>query len=403
MQIAFPRKNIIYKLVLILLLIISTFVLFRLSPTLFKPDYLLGDDFLPFWAAGNQNLQGKNPIDPQIIEQRKIQEGSNPSISITSVMLNPPWTISLLMPFGLIKYPLSRLIWLIFSIVLILLSTQLLWRIYSGKPKQQWLPILMVFIFAPTISVLEKGQITPIVIIGITGFLFYTSYRQNDWLAGIFLALTSVKPQVAIFFWIAVLFWVAYKRRWQLLFSCSITIIIMTLIALIFNQNLILQYIDMLRTYHITEWATPTIGAYLRLFWLGTEKFWLQFLPTMLGFIWFIYYWFTHKESWNWLYIAPTLLFVSQLTSPYSWSYDLVIVIPAIILATVWMVTDWKHWSILFLSLLFLVINAIDLILHMKLDEFWFIWLAPALLIWFFLVRWISQKYRDKELITAVG
>jgi hypothetical protein len=377
--------------------------LIRLAPTLIKPEYLPSDDFIHFWAAGNQNLYGENPYDPKMIERRIILEGSIPSFPLTSVMLNPPWAISLMMPFGLIRYPISRLTWLLFSIVLLLLSAQLLWRLYSGNPKLQWLPILMVFIFAPTISVLEKGQITPIVLIGITGFLFYSSYHQNDWLAGVFLALAAIKPQIALIFWLAVLIWVIFKHQWKIIISFSICILVMILIGLLFNQNILQQYVGMLKTYHITEWATPTIGAYLRLFWLGTDKFWLQFLPTMIGMVWFIIYWRRHKESWNWLYVTPALLFASLLTSPYSWSYDLVIAIPAIIITTVWMVADWKHWPILFLLLFYLAICATDLVLHMKLEDFWFIWLAPALLIWFILGQWITHEYTRQQLLTATN
>jgi hypothetical protein len=159
-----------------------------------------------------------------------------------------------------------------------------------------------------------------------------------------------------------------------------------------FNQKIILQYIGMLQTYHFSEWATPTIGAYLRLFWLGTEKFWLQFLPTVVGVFWFILYWRKHKQSWNWLFVLPVLLFVSQLTSPYNWSYDMVILIPAIVLAAVWIMTDWKQWTTLFLIVIFIGISASDLILHMKLDDFWFIWVAPVLLIWFLIARWQYQN-----------
>ena len=385
----------VYHLVVWVLLFVSVVVLIRLAPILIKPQNLRSDDFFHMWAAGNLNLHGENPFDPRIIEQLRIQNGSIPSEELTTVVLYPPWSISLLLPFGFLEYPISRLIWLIFSIALFLLSALLLWRIYSGNPKLQWVAILLIFIFSPTISALEKGQITPIVMIGIIGFVYFSTYRQNDWLAGVSLALASVKPQVALIFWMAVLFWVIYKRRWQIILGFSISIMVMTMVGLIFNQKMILQYIGILQTYHISEWATPTIGAYLRLFWLGTEKFWLQFLPTLVGVFWFIFYWRKHKQSWNWLLVLPVILFVSQLTSPYNWTYDLVILTPAMVLAGVWMMTDWKHWTTIFLIIMFLGISILDLILHMRLDDFWFIWVAPALLGWFLITRWQYKKSQN--------
>ncbi len=391
----------VYHLLVWALLFASVLILLRLAPILIKPVNLSSDDFFHLWAAGNLNLHGENPFDPQIIEQLKIQNGSIPSEAITPIMLNPPWSISLLMPFGGMNYPTARLAWLIISISLFLLSALLLWRIYSGNPKLRWLSILMIFLFAPTISALEKGQITPIVILGIIGFVYFSSYRQNDWLAGMSLALASAKPQVALIFWMAVLFWVIYQRRWRIILGFSITILVMTLMTLVFNQNAIQQYIAMLQSYHLSEWATPTIGAYLRLFWLGTEKFWLQFLATLLGMLWFIFYWRKHKESWNWLLVLPVLLFVSQLTAPYNWSYDLVILIPAIVLATIWIMDGRNRWTALFLIAIYLGISAFDLILHMKLDDFWFIWVAPALLIWFLIASWRYQKSQNRVYITG--
>jgi len=305
------------------------------------------------------------------------------------------------MPFGLLSYRMSRLLWLLFSTVLLLLSSQVLWRIYSGKPKQRWLAIVLVFIFAPTISVLEKGQITTLLLLGITGFLYFTVLHQNDWLAGASLALVSIKPQLLFIFWIALLFWVIQQRRWLIIICTSITILSLILIAMIYNPHIIQQFFGMLQTYQISEWANPTIGSYLRFFWLGLDKFWIQFLPSLLGGIWFIFYWYKHHEAWNWVDELPIILLVSLLTSSYSWTYDLVILIPAIILAVIWIASDWKHWSTLLLILFFIAINALDLILHMKLDEFWFIWMAPALFIWFIVVRWQYPKLQDGQFLSV--
>jgi hypothetical protein len=399
---AFVNNRIIYRIVLSILLIVCILILIHLTPNLFKPEFFPSDDFFHFWGAGNQNLHGENPFDPEKIAQIKLQEGNLSSETyLTSIMLNPPWTISFLMPFGLLSFRISRLTWLIFSTVLLLISSQILWQIYSGKPKQRWLAILVVFIFTPTISVLEKGQLTPLVVIGITGFLYFSVYRRNDWLAGILLTLASIKPQLAIIFWIALLFWVIRKRRWVILISCLITVLLTSLVALIFNPHLLLQYMGMLQTYHLSDWASPTIGAYLRLFWLGVDKFWLQFLPSLLGGLWFIYYWFKHYKTWNWMDELPVLLLVSQLISPYSWTYDLVILIPMLITATIRIITDWKHWSTLLLGVIFIAVNTLDLVLHVKMNEFWFIWMVPALFIWYLIVHWQYPKLPDKLSLSA--
>jgi hypothetical protein len=385
-----------------ILLIVNAFLLVRLAPIFIKSEYLPSDDFGRFWASGKLNLQSENPYDPQRIEQLQIEAGNWASgLLANSITLTPPWAITLLMPFGLLDFPSSRLVWLIISTLLILISSQMLWRTYSSYPKQRWLALLVVFIFAPTISMLEKGQITFLLLLGIVGFLYFTVIDPNDWLAGISLAFVSINPQVVFLFWIALLFWIIQHRNWLIPISTSITILSLTLIAMAFNPHIIQQYFGMLQAYQISDWAVPTIGSYLSFFWVGFDKFWLQFLPIILGGIWFIYYWYRHHESWNWSEELPIILLVSLLTSPDSWTYDLIILIPAILLAVTWMTSDWKYWLTFLLAIIFLRLNILDLILHMRLDDFWFIWMAPALLIWFIIVRWQYPKLKNRQSLSA--
>jgi hypothetical protein len=165
---------------------------------------------------------------------------------------------------------------------------------------------------------------------------------------------------------------------------------------MIVNPHIISQYIEMLQSYGFSDWANPTIGSYIRFFWLGVDKFWPQFLPVVVGGLWFIYYWSRRNIHWNWVDEMPIILFISILASSYSWTYDLVILVPIVIVAAIWIVPNWKNWLTGVVMILFIAINLLDLILHMKLDEFWFIWLAPSLMIWFYFVRWVSQKYGNK-------
>lgn len=390
-------KKSIYQGILWLLLLISIVLFARIAPILTVTCYLHSDDFIRYWASGKLNVQGENPYElARIIKLQEEAGDANSNIS-NAIVLNPPWAIALLMPFGLFDYYIGRLSWLFLSIALILISAIILWKIYSGNPKHRWFVILLVFIFAPTISVLEVGQIAAFVLIGITGFIYFTSVVRNDWMAGISLAIISIKPQLILLFWVALLFWIIQQRRWKILLSIIVTILSLTLVAVITNPHIVGQYLHMLQTYQISDWASPTIGAYIRYFWLETQQFWLQFLPVVLGGIWLIYYWYRHYETWNWVNELPIILLVSMILSPYSWTYDLVVLIPAVVLATIWIANDWKRWSTALMLIIFLGISILDLVLHMKLDDFWFIWVAPAVLIWFLLVRRLYPKSQNMK------
>jgi hypothetical protein len=392
------HKNNNYQIVLWVLLAVAVIILLQLAPILSNPEFLPADDYVQFWSAGRLNIQGENPFSQIKIQQILIELGGQVLAPKTiSIMLNPPWAITLFMPYGLLHYPISRLAWLISSTILILISSLMFWKIYSGKPKQRWLLFISVFIFAPTISVLEKGQTTPILLIGLTGFLYFIAINQNDWLAGICLALASTKPQIIFLFWVALFLWIIHQRRWLMLLSASITILALSLIALIFNHQIIQQYLSMLRTYPISDWANPTIGAYLRYFIFGTGNLWIQFLPALLGGIWIVYYWLTHYHSWNWIDEFPMIILLSIITSPYSWTYDYVILLPVIVQGIILVARYWKRWWTLFLAIMYLSITVLDLYLHQRLNDFWFIWLAPSMLILYLIIRW--QYPPKKEII----
>jgi hypothetical protein len=372
-------------------------LLLKLAPTLSRPEFIQSDDFTHFWASEKLLVQGDNPYDLLEIERLKSAYGTPASsMSRITITLNPPWLCSLMLPFGLLDYPASRLLWLIGSTILILVSSVMLWGMYSDHPKQRWLALLAAFIFGPTISVLEKGQVTTLLLIGIVGFLYFTVIRPNDWLAGVFLAIASVKPQVILLFWVALLFWVIQRRRWITMISALISVLVLMGVAFLINPHILSQYLGMLEAYPLSDWANPTIGSYLRFFWLGVDRYWPQFLPSLFAVLWFLYYWYHRQVDWDWIHEMPVVLLVSMLTSPYSWTYDLVILIPCIIAATSWIAMDWKRWSALLLAGIFLAITIVDLYLHTLLDEFWFAWMAPSMVIWYLLAGWQYPQFSSR-------
>jgi hypothetical protein len=348
---------------------------------------------MPYWAGGKLNLSGDNPYDAQKKESVQIAAGGQPSNQYPiAIFLNPPWTLPFVMLFSLVSYPISRMVWLLFSIACLLFSTVNLWRLYNGPPKTVWLTWVVMISFAPTISMLEDGQITFLLLLGLVGFLYFTISHENDWVAGAFLALVSIKPQIIYLIWFAILFWVIKQHRWKILLSCIMSVIALTLIALLFNPLVITQYLAMLQNSYLSDLATPTIGAYLRFFWLGVDKFWLQFIPPVFGALWFIFYWLKNQNSWGWLDKLPILLLVSQVTAPYTYTYDQVILIPAIVLGVVRLIENGKQRSTLILAIILIIISVLDLMLHMKLNDFWFIWMAPALFVWFQAVEYFYRN-----------
>jgi hypothetical protein len=80
----------------------------------------------------------------------------------------------------------------------------------------------------------------------------------------------------------------------------------------------------------LPPWATPTIGAWLRMN-LGVERKWLQFLPSLLGGLALLAWLLRRRGPWRWEVLVGPLLVTSVVTAPYGWSYDQVVLLPVVV------------------------------------------------------------------------
>jgi hypothetical protein len=377
------RKTPVYWLVIWISLALAMFLLYQLSPTLSSPEFFPVDDFAHLWASGRIFLSGGNPYDAAQLALLQNQIGAAPAVTEASaITLNPPWALLILVPFGMLNYSLARLAWLLVNVTLILVSAQMAWRIYTNSTNKTWLAGIIAFSFAPTISVLSKGQITPWILLGIVGFLIYTAKDQYTWVGGASLVLCTIKPHLAYLLWPAIGLWIIGARQWKLLFVAVLIFFISALSTLLFDQQIYSQYLTAIRSFPAYAWATPTIGSHLRYFWLGEENFWVQYILPVLSTVWLIYHYQRNARTWQWHKELPVLLLVSLVTSPYAWTYDQVILLPAI-LAAVHLVTQKRGWIAAILVAIYFLINVLELILHKHLNDFWFLWLAPAYFLWY--------------------
>ncbi len=376
------RKKTLYRIAVWVALLAALALLARLAPTLAKPEYLPADDFGHFWAAGRLNAQGQDPYQPQAILDLLYQVGRPTETSgVVSVMLNPPWTLPLVMPFGLLNYPLSRLAWLMLTIAVMVLCAEQAWKLYNGPVQQRWVAWLLMISFAPTISVLQKGQFTPLILLGLILFAKWQRQPQRFWLAGAALALAAIKPQLAYLFWATFLLWSIQTRNWKTSLACGLTLTAATLAALAFNPQVLLQYQQSMGAFPLSEWATPALGTYLRIL-LGLDKFWLQFAPMLAGLAWMAFYWRKHRHAWDWTQQLAPILLTSLLTAPYYWTYDLVLLLPAVLFGGLLLLRPRLTWTTSLFWLIYAAISLLDLLLHRRLDESWFGWVAPAVVLW---------------------
>jgi hypothetical protein len=337
-------------------------------------------DFVDFWAASRLLINGGNPFSPA--EVLKLQQSVGYREPKPLLMWNPPWTLSFVLPIGVMDYELSQFLWLLIHIFFILLSAKKLWAIYSQTERQSYLPWIAAFTFAPTLMVLIIGQITPFILLGIVAFLHFE--RKNQlFLAGVTTTMLSIKPHLIYLFWIGLILWVWNQRRWRVAYGAIVAGLIVAIIPAMFDPAVHHQFIEMYRFPGRStpfELPAPSIGSFLTLY-VPHGNLPIQFLPPLLGTLWFLWHWQKYKENWNWSEQVPMMMLVSLTLSPYAWTYDQVILLPAVIHGFVIGKRQSFSWHQFGLGLLYIGVNGCYFVakLFVTTDSYYF-WLAPAFL-----------------------
>jgi hypothetical protein len=337
-------------------------------------------DFVEYWAAGHLNAHGENPYDHDRVETLERAAGRTEK---PVLMWNPPWTLTLAMPFGL--FPLdqvhtAQLLWLLVQFAALVYSADALWRYYGGDGRHRWLAWLIAFTFVPSLFALTAGQISPLILLGAVFFL--QAERQGRFVpAGAATVLLAIKPHIVYLFWLALLLWSLERKRWSLLASGLAVGLVATLIPWLCNPHVLGQYLSTMTTRPPDEYRSPTLGRVVRMAF-GEERFGLQFVALLPGLLWFVVWWPRQRRAWDWGESLPLLLLVSMLTAPYgAWPFDLVLLLVPVVQVAARLSRAGQPGMQRGAVAYHVVVNVLALVLLIAGAEFfWFIWMTPALL-----------------------
>jgi len=357
-------------------------------------DENIGKDFIAYWPSGRLLLAGENPY--AIEKVYAFQKSLGRTIDYPLLMYNPPWTLAFTLPFCLQNYRLSKFLWLLFNLALVIACADWTWRIYGGAHDKRIAALLIAFTFVPVLFVLNMGQTAPLILLGVVFFCYCA--KHNYWiLAGWALAPVAVKPHLLSLFWLALLLWILDRGQWRTALSAILTGSIVTILPLSLNASIFSHYIQALRQCPPGMWQTATIGTMLRMYY-GPDKQWLQFLPLVLGTLWFLAYWRKHKKTWEWPHQLPILLSVSLMIAPHAWTMDYAVLLPAILLTAIRLMQSRRENLMKCAVIVYLAINGVALSLHfLHIDDCFSFWMLPALLVSYL----ILNRGLSKNLINA--
>jgi hypothetical protein len=337
-------------------------------------------DFAAFWTAGQIGLAGGNVYDAAAV--RDVQRGLG--LNETAVMMwNPPWTLALVLPLGLLSFPTAYRCWVLLNIALTIASAEMLWRGLGGAKPTRGPTYLLTLFFAPTLALIFSGQLTTFVLVGLAGYLVLS--KRHPYLAGAVGALTAIKPHMLVLFalWLA-LDAIRDRDGRKVLVGGIIALLLMSVPAIVVNSGTWAQYAAITtgasseHHQHVSNWAPPLVGWWLRKATPG-QPFWVQWLPLGLGVACFLVWWKMSRETPS----VPWLVGVSLLIAPYGvWHHDLVLLLLPILATAVKLARQPTRAAILFGTVLFMFANAIMFAMILTKSPYeWFVWVVPAMLL----------------------
>jgi len=338
-------------------------------------------DFVEYWAAGRLFVHGGNPYSPQDLFE--LQKAAGWTDSVPLIMWNPPWTLLLTAPFVFFSYTSGQFLWLLFHVTLILVSVQQLWCVYGGAVTRSRTSWVLAVTYVPTIFVLMIGQISPVVLAALTGFLYF-HHRKHFFAAGASAAILSVKPHLLYLFWIIFALSVWREREWRVVSGALVVGFSIAVVPLLIDPQVYSQYLALYEIKDIltpSDWLTPTLRTATRIF-IGPTHVGLQFAPSLAGIAWVVFHWYRQRDHWDWREQLPCIVLVSVVTSFFAWTYDQVVFLPAIIEAAIWIRQQLSPWHSFWAARIYIFINVCHALFRIWVaNELWYFWLAPAVLL----------------------
>jgi glycosyl transferase family 87 len=345
------------------------------------------NDFLGYWTASRLLLDGENPYSAGSL--LKLQRSIGLDRSIPFVAYSPPWVLTFTWPFALVDYGTGQFAWLLIQTFVVFFSAVRLWRLYGNSSASYRIAWLAALSFTPLDLAVIRGQISPLMLVGLWGFL-YSEKKQASFAAGLATTLIFFKPHLLYLFWLVLVLWIWQYRQWRFALGIAAGGIAVLAVPLIIHPTVYFEYGKIWQASEVPtpyDWAVPALGHALRKIFQQSSAV-LLFVPSLFGVIWLIVYWRRHRISWEWSERLPLLLLVSLCTCAYLWTFDLILLFPAVIQAASVLVRRPKPFYAYPSGQVYMAIHLLHIVMRFFItDEFWYFWMAPALLVNYLLLR----------------
>lgn len=302
-------------------------------------------------------------------------------------MRNPPWALPLMLPLGFFSARVDALPWSLLLIGVLAVALESLWKTF-GRPRNpiDWLG----YCFPPALICVAMGQTSLFPLLGMA--LFLRLHSSRPFWAGAALWFCTLKPHLLLPFAVALGAWIVVSRSYRVVLGLFAALAASSLLVTALDPAAWVQYLAWAQHSGIAHEAVPCLAVELRAR-IARAKAWLDFVPAGIACVWAAGYFWRQRTSWNWLDQGGLLLLVSLVVAPYCWINDQCLALPALLFAASRcdsrrLLGVWGGFCLVLASQVFLV---------GRLYSGWYLWPAPAWLIWFLFARASARRSVGEE------
>lgn len=305
---------------------ILTFAIFVLPSPL--PQDWPANDFRAYWSATRLLVQRGNFADASLLYQVE-REQTAWREDYPMITWNPPWLLVILIPMALVPFANAVWYWLLLSIIMVFVSMVLLWQFVESIEwsTRGWVVLLLAFTFAPTLVAFLAGQINVLVLVGLTGFLWFSA-RKHYATAGMLLSLATVKPQLVYLTVPIALLSCIQMRHYRVILGFIGTLIGLTIVVFALRPTFVFDYTATVSEGNLFAWETPTLGGLLDLVfgWRWAKLMGVLILPLTV-MLWWALGRTRNIGSLSGRTLVDVTLICSVITAPFAWSYDFIVLL----------------------------------------------------------------------------
>jgi hypothetical protein len=304
-------------------------------------------DFLPFYISAKQISQHRaNELYDQQSQTKELEQIVGNTTTVRIPYLYGPQVGLLFVPLASLSFSAAAKIWVVLSLLIYFACVYALWRSCPNLHPYPQLIALAAVAFPPLFHFFVRGQFSSVPLACFT-LAFLALRTKRMWLSGIALGLLIAKPQ----FLLAIPLILLLAQAWKILAGLVLSSAAQLAFArLCFGADVTRAYLNVLL--HPSHWITTAELSQAPIQMHSLRSFWTLLLPWPTAAL--VLYILTSLAALAaailiWRSSSPSsvkfsaLILAAILINPHLFVYDLLVLIPVLLLTLNWTLENDEH------------------------------------------------------------